>query len=66
MRRCSTRRGTSRWTRPPGCEWLIARHVEFGKTPEEARAWVMRSDEANAAVVAATREHADVVVRLAT
>jgi pantothenate kinase len=46
-------------------QWLIARHVEFGKTPEEARVWVMRSDQANAAVVAATRERADVVVRLA-
>jgi pantothenate kinase len=46
-------------------EWLIARHVQFGKTPEEARAWVMRSDQANAAVVAATRDRADVVVRLA-
>ena len=44
--------------------WLIARHVEFGKTPEEARAWVMRSDQTNAAVVAATRERADLVVRL--
>ena len=44
--------------------WLIARHVEFGKTPEEAEAWVMRSDQANAAVVEATRERADVVVRL--
>ena len=44
--------------------WLIQRHVQFGKTPEEARAWVARSDQANAAVVAATRERADVVVRL--
>ena len=47
-------------------EWLIARHVEFGKAPDDARAWVMRSDQTNAAVVAATRERADVVVRLAT
>ena len=46
-------------------EWLIARHVAFGKTPEAARAWVMRSDQANAAVVAATRERADVIARLA-
>ena len=46
-------------------EWLVARHVQFGKTPEEAREWVMRSDQANAAVVAATRERADVIVRLA-
>jgi pantothenate kinase len=45
-------------------EWLIARHVEFGKTPEEAEAWVMRSDQANAAVVEATRGRADLVVRL--
>jgi pantothenate kinase len=45
-------------------EWLIARHVEFGKTPGEARAWVMRSDQANAAVVTATRGNADLVVRL--
>jgi pantothenate kinase len=45
-------------------DWLIARHVEFGKTPEHARAWVMRSDQANAAVVAETRDRADVVVRL--
>ena len=45
-------------------EWLIARHIEFGKTPDEARAWVMRSDQANAAVVAATRNRADLVVTL--
>lgn len=43
---------------------LIARHVEFGKSPDEAREWVMRSDEANAAIVAASRDRADVVVRL--
>ena len=43
---------------------LIARHIEFGKSPAEAREWVMRSDEANAALVAATRNRADVVVRL--
>ena len=46
-------------------EWLVARHVQFGKTSQEAREWVMRSDQANAAVVAATRERADVIVRLA-
>jgi pantothenate kinase len=45
--------------------WLIDRHVEFGKTREEAEAWVMRSDQRNAEVVAATRERADVIVRLA-
>ena len=43
---------------------LVARHIEFGKSPDGAREWVMRSDEANAAVVSATRGRADVVVRL--
>jgi pantothenate kinase len=44
--------------------WLIERHVRHGKTPQAAREWVERSDQANAAVVAATRSRADVVVRL--
>jgi pantothenate kinase len=43
---------------------LIARHIEFGKSADEAREWVMRSDETNAALVAASRDRADVVVRL--
>lgn len=43
---------------------LIARHVEFGKTVAEATAWVNRSDEANARLVAQTRARADVVVLL--
>ena len=43
---------------------LIARHIEFGKSPDEAHEWVMRSDEANAAIVTASRDRADVVVRL--
>jgi pantothenate kinase len=46
--------------------WLIQRHIDFGKAPDAARAWVMRSDQANARVSAATRDRADVVVRLAT
>lgn len=45
-------------------ERLVARHVEFGKTPEEARAWVARVDEANARLVEAARERADRVVAL--
>src|SRR4051812_24698185 len=43
---------------------LIQRHIQFGKTPEYARAWVMRSDERNAQVVARTAERADVLVKL--
>jgi pantothenate kinase len=43
---------------------LIARHIEFGKSADESREWVMRSDEANAAVAFASRSRADAVVRL--
>jgi pantothenate kinase len=43
---------------------LIARHIQFGKTPDEAHDWVMRSDEANAALVATTRGRADAIVHL--
>lgn len=38
---------------------LIARHVAFGKSSVEAEAWVARSDDPNAALVAATAERAD-------
>jgi pantothenate kinase len=43
---------------------LIARHVEFGKTPQEARDWVERLDEVNARLVAATAPAADLLIRL--
>ena len=43
-------------------ERLVDRHVAFGKTPEQARAWVDSVDEPNAALVAGTRAAADVVV----
>jgi pantothenate kinase len=45
-------------------ERLVARHVEFGKTPDEARAWVARVDDANAALVEAARDRADLVIDL--
>jgi pantothenate kinase len=48
---------------PARVERLIGRHVAFGRTPEAAREWVLRSDERNAAVIATTRERADLVVR---
>lgn len=41
---------------------LIDRHVHFGRTPEVAAEWVRRSDERNAALVAGTRDRADLVV----
>ena len=41
---------------------LVARHVEFGKSPADAEAWVARVDEANAALVASVAHLADRVV----
>lgn len=35
-------------------ERLVARHVQFGKSLEQARAWVERVDEPNAQLIAAT------------
>ena len=43
---------------------LIARHVEFGKTPDAASAWALGPDERNAALIAATASRADVRVEL--
>jgi pantothenate kinase len=43
---------------------LVARHVEFGKTPQGAHEWVQRSDAANARLIEASRHRADVIVRL--
>lgn len=41
---------------------LVARHVRFGKTPTDAHTWVMRSDEANAQLVATSSSSADHVI----
>lgn len=41
---------------------LVARHVRHGKDPAHARAWVARSDEANAQLVAPGRDRADLVL----
>ncbi|MET7489332.1 nucleoside/nucleotide kinase family protein [Streptomyces sp. NPDC005538] len=41
---------------------LVARHEEFGKGHEEAVAWVARTDQRNARLVAGTRDRADLVV----
>ncbi len=43
---------------------LIERHIAHGRSPAAAREWVLRTDEANARLVAATAERADVTVRL--
>ncbi|PZG00521.1 nucleoside/nucleotide kinase family protein [Micromonospora deserti] len=44
---------------------LTARHEAYGRPPALARAWALGTDEANAALVAGTARHADLVVRLA-
>lgn len=41
---------------------LIARHIAFGKTPEQARDWVLGSDERNSQLVAGHRRGADQVL----
>ncbi|MFD0024068.1 nucleoside/nucleotide kinase family protein [Streptomyces sp. NPDC058382] len=43
---------------------LVDRHVRFGRPRQHAERWVARSDEANARLVAAGRDRADLVVRL--
>lgn len=45
-------------------ERLVARHVAFGKTPDEARAWVARVDQPNAELVEAAADRADRVLDL--
>ncbi|WP_114854478.1 nucleoside/nucleotide kinase family protein [Brachybacterium sp. YJGR34] len=45
-------------------ERLIARHERFGKSPAQARDWVLGPDEDNARRVAGTRSRADAVVVL--
>ncbi|MCW2777485.1 MAG: nucleoside/nucleotide kinase family protein [Frankiales bacterium] len=44
---------------------LVDRHVAHGRSPEAAEHWVAGSDDANAALVEATRARADLVVTLA-
>lgn len=43
-------------------ERLIARHVQFGKAPDQARAWVEQVDEPNARLIAATAVRASRVL----
>ena len=47
-------------------ERLHARHVAFGKTPDEAREWLERVDEPNARIVSRSRSRASIVVDLAS
>jgi len=46
-------------------ERLIARHVRYGKTPEEAEAWSRGSDETNARFIGLTANRAENRINLA-
>jgi pantothenate kinase len=43
-------------------ERLVQRHIDHGKAPDEARAWVLGPDARNSDLVIRTRDLADVVV----
>jgi pantothenate kinase len=43
-------------------ERLVARHVEFGKSPDAAKAWVAGTDQPNAELVSPTAATADLVI----
>ncbi|RWZ68690.1 nucleoside/nucleotide kinase family protein [Labedella populi] len=45
-------------------ERLIARHIAFGKSPDDARAWSLGPDEANARLVERSSHRADALLRL--
>jgi pantothenate kinase len=45
-------------------ERLVARHVAFGKSLEEAQAWVTRVDDPNARLVEESRSRADRIIDL--
>jgi pantothenate kinase len=44
--------------------WLVQRHIDYGKTPDAARAWALGTDERNAQVVHATKARADAIVNV--
>ncbi len=43
---------------------LVLRHQAFGKSPEEARAWALGTDQRNAELIESTAGRADLVVRV--
>jgi len=43
---------------------LIARHIKYGKTPEEAEEWSRGSDEANARFITLTKDRAENIIKL--
>lgn len=45
-------------------ERLVARHIRFGKSEPDARAWALGPDESNARLITATASRADHVIAL--
>lgn len=45
-------------------ERLIARHIRYGKTPEEAKAWSLGSDESNARFIELTAHRAENIIKV--
>jgi pantothenate kinase len=45
-------------------ERLIKRHIEAGKTPEDAKVWSIGSDQKNAEAILAKKSQADLVITL--
>jgi pantothenate kinase len=43
---------------------LVARHIKFGKSAEEARAWAHGTDQHNAELIERTMARADVIIHL--
>ncbi len=43
-------------------DWLLARHMAFGRSREAALAWIAATDTPNARLIEATRDHADLLV----
>jgi hypothetical protein len=43
---------------------LIARHIKYGKLPQEAEDWSRGSDEANAKFIAKTASRAERIIKL--
>jgi pantothenate kinase len=45
-------------------ERLVRRHEAYGRSPDEARAWALGTDQRNAELIAATAVRADAVLRI--
>ncbi|OZG71571.1 nucleoside/nucleotide kinase family protein [Hahella sp. CCB-MM4] len=43
---------------------LIQRHMQFGRSEDEAKAWVASTDEPNAVLIESTKSRADVLVKI--